>query len=131
MGDKQDHDISQPWYQALSAKFDALAAKFDALSQIYVTNDKYNTWQQSTDRRLDEHRRRLEGLEKEGKEDRERDNQEHSKLVDAMAATERRIIEKIEDNRKISWAMIVTISLAVIGWAISTFQFIVMYVLRH
>lgn len=101
-----------------------IGVKLDTLPQIYVTRVEHDPWRATVEKRLD-------NLEGDAKERMQWENSEHTKLAAQVVESERRIIEKIDGNSKLSLGMKVTLLLSGIGWIISIVEFVLNFVIHR
>lgn len=116
-GANEKKDMNEQLLDDLRQDIKEVLQRFDQLSHLFVLRELFEPWRNSTDRRLDT-------LEQDNKDSRAWENQEHTRLADQVVASERRIIEKIDDHRQWKWNNKLFVALAIIGWLVGVLEFV-------
>lgn len=111
-------------FDELRGDIRSIIAKIDGLALIYVLRETFEPWRQSVEKRID-------NLEESAKNDKQWENDEHVKLAQQVVESERRIIEKIDGNSKLSMGMKLTMIIAACGWLFGVLEFILNYIVHH
>lgn len=122
MGDERQS--TDPKIQALRGDIQRIGAKLDALGMLYVMKTEYDLVRASVDKRLD-------SIETEAKEGKQWANNEHSRLAETVIASERRIIDKLEEHSQSAWSNRQALLVIGITSLIGIAEFIINFILSH
>jgi hypothetical protein len=103
----------------LSAKIDTF---IQSLPGLYILRTDFDLWRSTTNTRLDT-------LERDLKEGRTWETNEHKDLANAMGEAERRIVDKIEAHNQVTWGTRLTTIMGAFGWILTIGALILTYIL--
>lgn len=111
-----------------------LARKLDSFMALvpatYITRIEASTQFSNMSEKIADAKDALEALELKYREDYIRNNDEHTSLRDTVVLSERRIIEKIDDNNKTTWGNRLTLILGAFGWILTLGMVIIDLLMR-